>query len=432
MSGDEIPQGTGPGRTRTNPAGAALRAALGEWGARITRALGPLAGQRFAPLMLDTWETTMRWHEDRVFVITGDIPAMWLRDSSAQVLPFMRLLEVEEVARTIRGVVREQWRCIGLDPYANAFNIGPHGAHFDPEDLDLHPGVWERKYEIDSLAFPVRLAHQLWLRTGDASHLDETVHAGARSIVDLWALEQDHSRSTYRHVRPSEPADTLPRGGAGAPVAVTGMTWSGFRPSDDAAVHGYNIPAQLMAVSALGAIAEIAVTVWEDPALATRATTLAGEISDGVDRFGCDGERYLYEVDGLGASLAMDDANMPSLLSLPLVSDVAVDSPQYLATRRWVLSQDNPFFHTGSWARGVGSPHTPAGYVWHIALAVQGLTGSVEEARACLDTILATDGGTGMTHESFNPDHPSEFTRPWFSWSNSMACELMMDLAERA
>ena len=432
MSDDQIRPGTGPGRARTNPAGAGLRAALDSWGARIARACGPLAAQRFVPLMLDTWETTMRWRQDRVFVITGDIPAMWLRDSSAQVLPFMRLIDLDEVARTIRGVVKEQWRCIGLDPYANAFNIAPDGAHFDPGDLDLHPGVWERKYEIDSLAFPVRLAHQLWLRTGDASHLDGAVHAGARSIVDLWILEQDHSRSTYRHVRPSEPADTLPHRGAGAPVAITGMTWSGFRPSDDAAVHGYNIPAQLMAVSALGAIAEVAVKVWDDRGLAARARGLAEEISHGVDRFGRDGERYLYEVDGLGAALAMDDANMPSLLSLPLVSDVPADSPQYLATRRWVLSQDNPFFNTGRWARGVGSPHTPPGYVWHIALAVEGLTGTVEEARACLETILATDAGTGMTHESFNPDDPGEFTRPWFSWSNSMACELMMDLTERS
>lgn len=419
-------------RERTNPAGAQLRRALEAWEERITQTCGSQAGERFTRLMLDTWETTLTWHGDRVFVITGDIPAMWLRDSSAQIQPFMRLLEVEEVERTVRGLVREQWRCVSVDPYANAFNAGPTGAHYDPDDLDLGPDLWERKYEIDSLAFPVRLAHQLWRRTSDASHLDAAVHEGCRRVVALWRLEQDHERSTYRHVRPSLPEDTLPRDGRGAPVAVTGMTWSGFRPSDDATTYGYNIPAQLMAVSALGAVAELATEVWEDAGLAQEARTLSEQITAGVERFGTVEGRYLYEVDGLGGALAMDDANMPSLLSLPLTSDVPVEDPTYQATRAWVLSDANPFFYRGTHAAAVGSPHTPQGYVWHIALAVQGLTGDLEEARACLETILATDAGTGMTHEGFDPDDPSRFTRPWFSWSNSMACDLMMDIVERS
>ena len=419
-------------RERTNPAGAELRQALQAWAVRVTEACGSESGSRFTQLMLDTWETTMTWHEDRVFVITGDIPAMWLRDSSAQIQPFMRLLDVPEVERTVRGVVREQWRCIALDPYANAFNAGTTGAHFDPNDLDLSPDLWERKYEIDSLAFPVRLSHQLWRSTGDASHLDTAVHEGCRSIVSQWRLEQDHERSEYRHVRPSEPVDTLPRDGRGAPVAVTGMTWSGFRPSDDATTYGYNVPAQLMAVSALNAIVSFATEVWQDRSLGDQAQQLAREIAAGVERFGRDGDHYLYEVDGLGGQLAMDDANMPSLLSLPLTSDVSAQDPTYLATRQWVLSEANPFFYQGTYASGVGSPHTPKGYVWHIALAVQGLTGDLEEARRCLTTILATDAGTGMTHEGFDPDRPEAFTRPWFSWSNSMACELMMDIVQRS
>nr|WP_172192354.1 glycoside hydrolase family 125 protein [Actinomyces faecalis] len=419
-------------RQRTNPAGPALREALESWARRIATQCGDDAAQRFTQLMLDTWETTMTWHGDRVFVITGDIPAMWLRDSSAQVLPFMRLLDLPEVERTVRGLVAEQWRCISVDPYANAFNAGPTGAHFDSEDVDLSPDLWERKYEIDSLAFPIRLADHLWRATADSSHLDATAHQACQRIVDQWELEQDHSRSTYRHIRPSEPIDTLPREGRGAPVAVTGMTWSGFRPSDDASTYGYNIPAQLMAVSALRAVSRFATELWHDDALAQQAARVAQEIADGVESYGRAGERYLYEVDGLGGKLAMDDANMPSLLSLPLTSDISVDDPSYRATRQWVLSEDNPFFYQGTCARGIGSPHTPDGYVWHIALAVQGLTGDLEEARECLAMILATDAGTGMTHESFHPDDPTQFTRAWFSWSNSMACELMMDIVERS
>ncbi|SHJ82681.1 haloacid dehalogenase superfamily, subfamily IA, variant 3 with third motif having DD or ED [Tessaracoccus bendigoensis DSM 12906] len=420
----------GPVRRVTNPAGEELTTELARWGARIAQRSGAVAGERFEAMMRDTWCTTMSRNGDGVFVVTGDIPAMWLRDSSAQVLPFLRLQHVPQVAETLRGIVREQWRCIRIDPYTNAFNAGPTGAHFDESDGELDPNVWERKYEIDSLGFPVRLAHRIWRDSGDAAHLDDAVRRGCHAIVELWRREQRHFElSSYRHVRPAEPWDTLGEDGRGTPVAVTGMTWSGFRPSDDACRYGYNIPAQLMAVSALRCIAEFA-DHWDDAPLAAEARALAVEISDGVAAHGLIEGRYAYEVDGLGGVLWMDDANMPSLLSLPLTSDVAADDPVYLATRAWVLSDENPFFYRGKFAEGVGSPHTPEGYVWHIALAVQGLTGSESEGESCLATILATDAGTGLTHEGFDPDDPGLFTRPWFSWSNSMACELMMELVE--
>ena len=419
-------------RETTNPAGEELIAELDRWAARIAERCGTVAGERFRRMMLDTWCTTMSANGNGVFVLTGDIPAMWLRDSSAQALPFLRLLHVPQVADTLRGIVREQWRHIGGDPYANAFNAGPTGAHYDESDGDLDANVWERKYEIDSLAFPMRLAHWIWRDSGDASHLDEQVRHGCQAVVELWRREQRHFElSSYRHVRESEPWDTLGKDGRGSAVAYTGMTWGGFRPSDDACRYGYNIPAQLMAISALRCAAAFA-DHWNDASLGCEARQLANEIRGGVERYGIIDGRYAYEVDGLGGVLMMDDANMPSLLSLPLTSDVAVSDRTYLATRAWVLSDQNPCFYRGTFAEGVGSPHTPDGYVWHIALAVQGLTGSDDEAATCLQTILATDGGTGLTHESFDPDSPDRFTRPWFSWSNSMACELMMTIAERA
>ncbi|MDF1489492.1 glycoside hydrolase family 125 protein [Tessaracoccus caeni] len=413
-------------REITNPAGEPLLAEIDAWASRISTRFGAEAGRRFRTMMLDTWTTTMSRNGDGIFVVTGDIPAMWLRDSSAQVLPFLRLLHVPEVTQILLGIVREQWRCIALDPYSNAFNAGPTGAHFDPTDLELDPGVWERKYEIDSLAFPVLLAHRLWRERGDDGHLDAAVQEGCRAIVELWRREQRHFElSDYRHIRDAEPWDTLGEGGRGTPVAVTGMTWSGFRPSDDACRYGYNIPAQLMAVAALHRIEEFA-GQWGDDALAAESSALAAEIEAGIEQYGVVDGRFAYEVDGLGNALFMDDANMPSLLSLPLTSDVTADDPRYLATRAWVLSSDNPYFYEGAHAKGVGSPHTPPGYIWHIALAVQGLTGSEAEAEECLRTILDTDGGTGLTHEGFDPDDPRKFTREWFSWSNSMACELMM------
>ncbi|WIK64719.1 glycoside hydrolase family 125 protein [Gleimia hominis] len=413
----------------TNPAPPELVEALNQAAQKITRACGQVAGQWFTRLMLNTWQTTMSPSRGGVFVITGDIPAMWLRDSSAQLLPFLRFASLPVVARTISAVIRQQWHFINIDPYANAFNATASGAHFAADDLDLSPQVWERKYEIDSLAFPVRLAHRFWQLNGP-EHLTPQVHQAAAKIVALWRTEQHHEeRSPYRHVRPSEPVDTLAREGRGAPVAVTGMTWSGFRPSDDACTYGYNIPAQLMAVSACRMIAQFC-EVWDDPALQESALQLAREIETGVQEHGTIDGVYAYEVDGLGNALIADDANMPSLLSLPLVSDIPSSDPIYCATRERVLSQANPYYYTGPYASGVGSPHTPKGYIWHIALACEGLTGSMDDAARCLETILTTDGGTGWTHESFDPSDPNVFTREWFSWSNSMACELMLHLAQ--
>lgn len=404
-------------RPITNPATPALRTAIEEWATRISGAVSPEAGERFAAMMLDTWQTTMTRLGERTFVITGDIPAMWLRDSSAQVLPFLRLAGVPGVAEVLRGLVTEQWRCIALDPYANAFNADDSGAHYDADDLDLHPGVWERKYEIDSLAFAVQLADQLWRASGDASHLDERVHEGCRTIVALWRAEQRHEElSSYRHIRPGEPQDTLGADGRGTPVAVTGMTWSGFRPSDDACEYGYNIPAQLFAMQALRLIAGFSATVWGDDELAADARALASEIGAGVEAFGLtpDGG-YAYEADGLGNQVLMDDGNMPSLLSLPLTSDVAADDPRYLVTRSWVLSPANPYFYAGRVAAGIGSPHTPPDYVWPIAIAVRGLTGDIADARRCLDLLLATTGGTGWMHEGF---HCDDATQGGIQWSS--------------
>ena len=412
----------------------ALQRRLDEIGARIGQgvsegideATGRQAASRFVAWMTDTWTRTMTRDEHGVFVVTGDIPAMWLRDSSAQLWPFLEMCDLPEVAAQIGDVIARQWHCVGVDPYANAFNPGPTGAHFDPADLNLAEELWERKYEVDSLAFPVDLAWRFWQRTARREHLDDAVHEGCVRIVDVWSLEQDHTtRSAYRHVRPSEPVDTLGADGSGGPVGYTGMTWSGFRPSDDACCYGYNIPAQFMAMRAVRQIREFC-CIWDDEDLAERAAKLADEIDAGVRQFGIVNDHFAYEVDGLGSVLEMDDANMPSLLSLPLTSDLGRGHPLYQSTRKWVLSAANPYLFSGPAARGIGSPHSPAGYIWHIGLAVQGLTGDGVEARECLATILATDGGTGWTHESFDPSDPTRFTRGWFSWSNSMACLLMM------
>lgn len=393
-------------------------------------------GQAFRRSFGNTIETTIQADDEgRPFVITGDIPAMWLRDSSAQLAPYLGIArDHAPMADLIAGVIGTQFRLIMVDSYANAFNRAATGPGH-PGDLCDNPLIWEQKYEIDSFAFPLWLAYRFWKTTGRTDFVAGDFPAAARVIVDQLRLEQDHeARSSYRFVRDvGIESETLPRDGLGSPVGYTGMTWSGFRPSDDACQYGYNVPGNLFAVTALRHLAEVATELLDDATLAQDATALADDLAEGVRRHGIvnhpdHGDVYAYEVDGLGNTLLMDDANMPSLLSLPWLGCVATDDPIYRATRALVLSSVNPFYYEGSAASGIGSPHTPDRYVWPIALSVQGLTtDDADEQRRLIELLIDTDGGTGLMHEGFDVDDPSRFTRPWFSWANAMFCQLILE-----
>ncbi|MFJ1967292.1 glycoside hydrolase family 125 protein [Streptomyces sp. NPDC087903] len=387
--------------------------------------------------LTNTWTTSMSWgvQPSEVFVKTGDIPAMWLRDSTAQVRPYLAVATDPAVGDVLAGVSRRQIRCVLLDPYANAFNDGPTGAHGEPADRPApEEWVWERKYELDSLCAPLQLAYAIRRATGREDHLDDAFHRAAWTIVRLWRAEQSHAHSPYRFVRPSGPfaGDSLPHDGRGALVGPTGMTWSGFRPSDDPCGHGYLVPANALASATLHGLAELASSVLHDAELARESLTLAGEIDAGILAHAVvevEGASVLaYEVDGLGAVLLGDDANLPSLLSLPLSGWCAPQDPLYQATRRLVLSEANPSFFAGRYASGVGSTHTPDDHVWPLAIATAGLTGDENAAAQALETLAATTAGTGLMHESFHVDDPGRFTRDWFGWANALFCELALDL----
>jgi uncharacterized protein len=396
----------------------------------------PRRAAMFRACFTNTLATTIQPMPDgTTFVITGDIPAMWLRDSAAQVRPYLVLAgQDQQLSDLIAGVVRRQMLYITIDPYANAFNAEPSGRRWDAADeTEMNDWLWERKYEVDSLCYPLQLAYLLWKATGRADHFDATFRLAAELILATWRREQRHAESSYRFVRRNcPPSDTLSHDGYGAPVAETGMTWSGFRPSDDACVYGYLVPSNMFAVVVLGYLAEIAESALGDAALAGEARALAAEIRAGVERFAPyehpeHGRIYAYETDGMGNYTLMDDANVPSLLSLPYLGWCAPDDPLYLSTRGFVLSEANPFFFRGSAAEGVGSPHTPHRYIWHIALAMQGLTAAdPAERERILGVMERTDAGAGMMHEGFDADDPSQFTRPWFSWANMMYCELVL------
>ncbi|GAB2649761.1 glycoside hydrolase family 125 protein [Kribbella swartbergensis] len=376
-----------------------------------------------------------RLPDGTTFVLTGDIPAMWLRDSAAQLRPYLLLCPLDPALQVVLiGVLHRQLEYVVLDPYANAFNREANGAGHVTDETEMSPWVWERKYEIDSLCFPLELAYRLWRITGRADVIDERFRAAAEAIIEVWTIEQDHeNRSAYRFQRHDDvPTDTLVRDGRGRLTRPTGMSWSAFRPSDDATELGFNVPGNMFASVVLGYLEEIATEVLRDEPLADRAKALKADIDDGIARHGIvehpvHGRVYAYEVDGMGGSLLMDDANMPSLLSIPLTGYAAADDPTYLATRKLLLSAENPYYYRGEHAVGIGSPHTPPHHVWPIALAVQGLTStSAEERQQLLELLRDTTGGTGQMHESFHVDDPAVFTREWFSWANAMFCELAL------
>ncbi|MCA0294844.1 MAG: glycoside hydrolase family 125 protein [Actinobacteria bacterium] len=402
--------------------------------------LGRRASSVFRRLFVDALGSAVELLDDgTAFVVTGDIPAMWLRDSTTQLTPYLHFLDHDRALADLAvAVSRRQQRYLVLDPYANAFNAADDRRGHQADRPGQSGWVWERKYEIDSLCYPVQLAYDIWMTTGRTDHLDQ-FGAAARAVVTVIETEQDHeARSGYSFERFDCPAsDTLVRSGRGRLTSPVGLSWSGFRPSDDACEFGFNIPGNAFAVASLRQLATIASDVLEDEDLASRAEVLAARIDAAILAHGLiDSPRFgahlAYEVDGFGGRLAMDDANVPSLLSLPMLGWCSPQDELYSRTRAFVLSDANPCFYEGSAGAGVGSPHTPSGGIWPIALAVQGLTATdPAEKHAMLDSLLRNDAGTGYMHESFQCDDPAQFTRPWFSWANAMFCELALDVVGR-
>lgn len=398
----------------------------------------PKLVEMFERCIKNTLHTTIHhWEDGTTYVITGDIPAMWLRDSAAQIRPYVILAGQDSaMADMVQGLVERQLQFILIDPYANAFNEAPNGHGHQEDKTEMSPWIWERKYEIDSLCYPIQLAYLLWKNTGRTEQFNSTFQEAARTILTLWKREQRHEEaSSYRFERTDcPPSDTLVREGKGSETGYTGMTWSGFRPSDDACRYGYLVPANMFAVVALRYIEEIAIDVLNDSALVRDAAELRKQIDEGIQRYGVVehaeyGSMYAYETDGLGQHHLMDDANVPSLLSIPYLGYTHADDPLYQNTRRFILSTENPYYYVGQAAKGIGSPHTPDRYIWHIALAMQGLTaGDEAEKLQLLKLMAATDAGKGMMHEGFDADDPARYTREWFSWANMMFCELVMDV----
>ncbi|MDE2591460.1 MAG: glycoside hydrolase family 125 protein [Actinomycetales bacterium] len=368
-----------------------------------------------------------------VFVQTGDIPAMWIRDSSWQVWPLIRFADDPFILTLIEGVIKAQVQFLTIDPYANAFNIEPNGRcwHKDFEDQSLW--VFERKWELDSVTGFLQLSLDLADKIESSSHLDTQWWSLADALVDVLAAETEHDPKSYNFWREGAPDhDHLSNGGRGAEFANCGLIWSAFRPSDDACVLPFNIPANLHAVEVLKRLAERANGLR--PSLASRSLALASKIERGIEQFAIvrleQHDILAYEVDGLGNHVLMDDANYPSLLSIPMFT--AQNPGAYSATRQFALSSSNPWFFSGTKLSGIGSPHTGQGRVWPLAVAVQGITAeTASEAIECETAIAQSVTADLHIHESVDKDNAENFTREWFNWAEMTFVELVFRNVER-
>ena len=414
----------------------------------IARVCGLLTNERlrwmFANCFPNTLDTTVHYREDEegnpdTYVYTGDIPAMWLRDSGAQVWPYVQLCGNDPALRKmIAGVIRRQFRLINIDPYANAFNDGPTGAGEDvgyPGHVQ-DPWVFERKWEIDSHCYPIRLAHHYWKTTGDESVFDaEWVEAMRNILATLRDQQMKEGPGDYTFLRVTDrQLDTRCHVGRGNPVKPVGLISSAFRPSDDATTFGFLVPSNFMAVSSLRKAAEILSTVNGESELAAGCTALADEVAAALQQHAVVehpvyGKIYAFEVDGFGSVQLMDDANVPSLLAMPYLGDVERTDPVYENTRRFIWSTDNPYFWRGPAGEGIGGPHIGVEMIWPMSIMMRAFTSTDDaEIRDCIIALMTTDAGTGFMHESFSRYDAADFTRAWFAWQNTLFGELILKL----
>lgn len=398
----------------------------------------PKLRQMFLNCFPNTLDTTVHPDEDGgCFVYTGDIPAMWLRDSGAQVWPYVALCDSDPaLASLIAGVLKKQFHFLTVDPYANAFNISPKGQANPTDEPKADPLVFERKWEIDSHCYPIRLAYAYWKETGDDSVFSPEWVSAVRAILQTLLTQQRFEGfGPYTFLRTTDrQLDTKCLVGRGNPVRSCGLIASAFRPSDDATTFEFLVPSNFMAVSSLRKASEILREVNKEVPLADSCSALADEVEralrkEAIVKHPVYGSVYAFEVDGFGNRYLMDDANVPSLLSLAYLDPSMKDDPVWQNTRRLVLSEDNPYFLRAAAGEGIGGPHIGVENIWPMSIMMRAFTSDDDaEILDCILTLLNTDAGTGLIHESFTKDDASHFTREWFAWQNSLFGELILKL----
>lgn len=434
----------------------------------VSRMANPDLATLFSNCFPNTLDTTVQFYapstptsKPSAFIITGDIDAQWFRDSANQLLPYMSLAASDPALSDLMcGLILRHAADVTHDSFANSYNFNASGAgHQDDQRFPpMTKEVFEGKYELDSLAAVMKLASAYYNATGDAAcFLTDAAWSNAmqrllQTIQSMQAATSDPSASPYRFQRVSStPTETQELDGMGPPTAYTGMSRSPFRPSDDATTFPYLIPAQAMTVVELRKLAAMigefktrdeSAQLSTDHALQLSqlqsvAGQLAAEIDAGIQQFGVlkrpgsGTALYAYEVDGFGSANLMDDANIPSLLSLPYLGYVSASDPVYQSTREFVWSGSQGFYWAGTAGRGIGGPHAGYGQIWPMSVVMFGMTSESDaEISWALESLVNSSAGTGFLHESFNKDDVTKFTRPWFAWVNGIFGEFILKLAK--
>lgn len=390
----------------------------------------------------NTLDTTVEYKEENgvpdTFVITGDIHAMWLRDSTAQVWPYLPLIgEDAKLQKMILGLIHRQSNCVQIDPYANAFNYDASTpSHWQSDHTEMKNELHERKWEIDSLCYVVRLAYGYWKESGRTDAFNASWNKTAKLIYKTFVEQQrKESQGPYSFTRTTDrQTDTMPGFGWGNPIRPNGLICSAFRPSDDATTYLYLIPSNYFAVASLKQMAEIMREVYNEESFARKCELLAEDVSLALNDFAVIkhlkyGKIIPFEVDGFGNTLFMDDANIPSLLSLPYLGAISEKSSLYRRTREFILTEDNPFFWKGHCAEGIGGPHAGLHYIWPMSIIMRALTSKDhDEIIYCLEMLCRMDDNTGFMHEGVHKDDVSKYSRPWFAWVNTLFGELVLKM----
>ena len=393
----------------------------------------------------NTLDTTVNHYQKNgkpyTYVITGDIDAMWLRDSSAQVFPYLSLAkEDEKLKNLLKGMINKQIEFVLLDPYVNAFyDDNQKVSEWKNDFTEMKPGVHERKWEIDSLCYVMRLSYHYWKTTGDASIFDEDWKNAMLLILKTFREQQrKENKGPYKFLRGNgNPLDTQFGGGYGNPTHKNGLIHSMFRPSDDATFYPYLISSNMFAVVSLRQISEIFATQFSSLNIDSHFFEMANEVDEAIRNYAIFehqnfGKIYALEIDGFGNALFMDDANVPNLLSIPYLGYTSYQDEIYKNTRKFSLSKSNPWFNEGKFAKGIGGPHVGENKIWPLGLIMQAMTtDDDEEIFYCLKTLKNTHAGTGFIHESFDVNNPKDFSRSWFAWANTLFGELILHLYEK-
>ncbi|KAM3086907.1 hypothetical protein ACMFMG_001027 [Clarireedia jacksonii] len=417
----------------------------------------------------NTLDTAVKWkgysannsEEELTFLITGDIDAMWLRDSANQMQSYVTLLTAnsspDSLASLFRGVINLQARYINSAPHCNSFQapvesgIAPQQNQANPDNF--YPAeptsvVFECKYELDSLAAFLEISNDYYQATKDITFFQkfnwvsavETILATTEALlVGTYAANGSVNASPYTWQRQTTSStETLDNSGAGNPVQDgTGLVRSAFRPSDDATIYQLFIPANMMFAKYLESCSTIMGRIHGQQNLANHMHEFASSIKAAISKYGIVndptyGKVYAYEVDGFGSANRMDDANIPSLLSAPFFGYLSANDTVYQATRKFILSKDNPYFMRGPVINAVGGPHVGPGYAWPMAKIIQIFTSSdPTEITNALHEIVSSTAGLGLIHESINTFDQSKWTRQWFSWANGLFGQCLLDLRTR-